>query len=224
MGQNGGEGYPFPYLGHGNTIPWDWMLILICFEKPPSDRAAIERGIPNPLRPGTIREMFSGLFMDIEWDGRFFALSNTTEGMHASLKLYYLRNWRAFQRRVERWLLNIHKLNPIQFAFREWAEGDPSVWHEWSVDNIPERILPPLFEYREMFIASGGDEEAYNPVKDMIQYDLLIPIEANLVDILSDNDLVQELLELLEWLPDHPYNSDAMSRKVGLIRKLQGGK
>jgi hypothetical protein len=216
------EEFPFPYFGHGDTRCWDWMLIVVCFVNPPQDHSIIEKGIPNPLRLGSIAEIISRAFMKTWWDENFFALFNTVEVMSDAIDRHYFGNWNKFQKRIDKWLLEIHKQDPIQFASREWAEGEPSMWHAWSIDQLVERVLPPLIEYQQRNVEIGKFEDEYNPVQAMIQYDLLIYMESKLADIVSDPELTREVIELLEWLPHHPYNQDTMMRKAKLLEQLRG--
>ncbi len=216
------DNYPFPYFGHGNTRPWDWMMLVACFRDIVSEEQhkAIKRGIPKPLCPGSLAERFSGLGMTIHWDERFFVLSNTVEIMHDVLEHSYRGNWTKFQKRVDTWLTKIHKKYPIQFVLREWAEGEPSSWHEWSVTQLGEKVFPVLLKYSQNFEASEKQSSEYNPVQDLIQYQLLPYFEEQLDYFGSSPQLTQDLINLLQWLPSRPENSDQMIQKSHLVEQL----
>ena len=217
------DNYPFPYFGHGNTRPWDWMMLAVWFRGvvPKKQHKDIKRGIPKPLCPGSWAERFSRLGMTIYWGENFFVLSNTVEIMHDVLERSYQGNWTKFQNRLDNSLTKLHQKYPIQFALREWAEGEPSSWHEWSVMQLGKEVFPVLLEYHQSFEAPENQSSKYNPVQDLIQYQLLQYFEVQVDYFCSSSKLARDLIDLLRWLPNHPENSDQMTQKIRLIEQLQ---
>ncbi len=216
------DDYPFPYFGHGNTKPWDWMMLVVWFRDvvPEEKHKAIKRGIPKPLCPGSLAEHLSRLGMTIHWGKDFFELSNTVEIMHAVIGRYYRGNWTKFQNRLDNWLTKLHQKYPIRFALREWAEGEPSSWHKWSVTQLGKEVFPVLLEYYKNFESSKNQPNKYDPIQDLIQYQLLSYFEEQLDYFGSSPKLARDLIDLLQWLPNHPENSDQMNQKVHLIEQL----
>ena len=217
------DNYPFPYFGHGNTRPWDWMMLVVWFRDlvPEEQHKAIKRGIPRPLRPGSLAERFSGLGMTIHWGKDFLVLSNTVEVMHDVLERSYQGNWTKFQNRLDNWLIKLHQKYPIQFALWQWAEGEPSPWHEWSVTQLGKEVFPVLLEYHKNFESPKNQSSKYDPVQDLIQYQLLPYFEEQLDYFGSNPKLARGLIDLLQWLPNHSENNDQMIQKANLIGQLQ---
>ena len=57
-------------------------------------------------------------------------------------------------------------------------------------------------------------------IQDLIQYQLLPYFETQIDYFCSSPKFARDLIDLLQWLPNHPENYDKMNQKVCLIEQL----
>lgn len=174
--------YPFAFFGAGDATYFEWAEVCVRFAREPSaaERAAIERRIPPPLRPGEDEQ-------DEAWEGPLL-LAGSDQHTHMWIIEHYPADdgdeddvdgrlpfaaWsrvRRFNEDIEEWLRFAHLQCPILAAFRredgESGGTELSAWHDWSVaraGSVLAAFDPAVVAAARAAIEDGGDPdgEAY---------------------------------------------------------------
>ncbi len=144
--------FNFPYFGSGNGHRYNGCKINIYFTNAPNKQqiSTIIKLAPKPLKPK--KEYFLGNLMLADGSSSFnhkiqdiySKTKSTTEDPEALV---------AFELEVDNWFVAVHQFCPITFVYRvenRRAYGKHSLWHQKSIDFIPE-LVANLIKKEEIF-------------------------------------------------------------------------
>lgn len=140
--------YPFPFIGAGLANYFEYCSIYLRFEKVPDNNVIdkIKNSLPPPLEIGAddvhghilavTTEQFVNVQLQKLYDKKNALRSPMEEGDGTPV------SYEAFEKDIERWLKDVHRLCPIEVAFRRPDEDIGgttfSDWHQASVSEIGE--------------------------------------------------------------------------------------
>ena len=128
---------PFPYFGEGIAMARKFMSVHVAFRKgvPAADRKGVRKGAPE-------------VFNDFDWASPRLLQAGHSGGLQWAVASKYPRpgpragegeatdgQWKAFNRRIDAWLLALHRRHPLAFVVKPVDEEYSTVlgaWHRWS--------------------------------------------------------------------------------------------
>lgn len=198
--------HPFPFYGAGDAQYYEWAEVIVRFIKEPTKDQIkkITTLAPSPIKPE--KEDFRGkmlvagggqcINMDIhkKYDGGAVP-KNVIEdfGDKGTATLFYCseKALNAFNEHIEKWLLEIHTLCPIQFAYR-MEDGEAggtklSDWHKKSTQSI-KFLIKELIKDKNTFKQKGEEKELFtHSIQGIFAFSKIKPsqIPSQLLDFTS---------------------------------------
>jgi hypothetical protein len=151
-----GSEIPFPFFGAGFAAYYEWAEIQIRFQNIPGDSQIqkIIKSAPEPIQPNENdfcgrmliagSEQFVHLYIEAAYgDGKSKKKSRKSYNYVEDEEFCTASDsaLEAFEADIERWLIEVHQICPIECAVRhednEAGGTVLSVWHEQSLKTIP---------------------------------------------------------------------------------------
>jgi predicted DNA-binding WGR domain protein/tetratricopeptide (TPR) repeat protein len=247
--------FPFPFFGAGYGHYYEWAEVEVRFVLPPSPAQTeqIIRLAPAPIKPGKNdfrgrmllagSNQFVNMYIQEAYDDPT-AWDKMNEKAHDAgdnfdphdedSALFYASEpaLDAFECDIERWLLEIHGVCPIEFAYRQedWEAGgtELSAWHRISLDAIPQLIQQwhqdpatwkqtpkekDLFQYSVSGIFNFGEVD-YATVPDSL-IDYLFP------DVKIERLFLQpDLTDALAYLQKNRNRANVQNKVETILRQF----
>lgn len=165
--------YPFPFFGAGDAEYYEWAGLTIRFKQAPTEKEQkqISTGAPKVWEPkdhgyhGRILSVISDQFVN-RWIEEAYGQEGEGEDdpFEEDSEFYASDAAKtAFEKDIERWLTEIHRICPIEFVYRS-EDGEAggtalSAWHDHSVEQT--RQLTAQWGADPALTNLTGDETGY---------------------------------------------------------------